>query len=122
MEDAQVRVEEAQVRRERPVGARCDACHARKAQVRRSRDGLLTICATCARGVDVTLSDVDEAIVTVVGRAPADERRNLSRRLLARQAMHARRRARRGERPGARKTTVASAEPQEVLNGRPRQR
>jgi glycosyltransferase involved in cell wall biosynthesis len=83
-----------QPRRARPPGARCDACHERKAHVQRTRDGLLTVCRACARGVDVTVSDAAEAIGAVVSRAPASERRALQRRLLARHAMHAGRRQR----------------------------
>lgn len=82
-------------RRARPSGGRCDACHERKAHVRRSRDGLLTVCSTCARGIDVSLSDVEQAIANVVGRAPPDERRTLTRRLQARQGIHSTRRNRR---------------------------
>ena len=59
-----------------------------------SRDGLLTVCASCARGIDVSLIDIEEAISSVVARAPASERRKLTRRLQARQAMHAARRER----------------------------
>src|SRR5205823_8526794 len=41
-------------RRTRPAGGRCDACHERKTHVHQSRDGLLTVCSTCARGIDVS--------------------------------------------------------------------
>jgi hypothetical protein len=60
--------------------------------VHQSRDGLLTVCSTCARGIDVSSQDAETAIANVVGRAPAAERRTLSRRLAARQAMHTTRR------------------------------
>src|SRR5437764_4438872 len=79
-------------RRERPAGGRCDACHERKTHVYHSRDGLLTVCSTCARGIDVSSQDAETAIANVVGRAPAAERRTLGRRLAARQAMHTTRR------------------------------
>jgi hypothetical protein len=82
-------------RRARPLGARCDACHERKQRVQRSRDGLLTLCATCARGVDLRLTDATEALAAVVSRAPAVERRKLARRLHARQLIHAARGERR---------------------------
>jgi glycosyltransferase involved in cell wall biosynthesis len=93
--------DEPRPRRVRPAGGRCDACHERKAHVRRSRDGLLTVCSTCARGIDVTLSDVEQAITNVVGRAPANERRMLTRRLQARQVIHTARRDRRTRPPVA---------------------
>lgn len=76
-------------RRPRPAGARCDACHARQSDVQRSRDGLVTVCKRCARGVDLANSDAAEAIAAVAGRAPIAERRALSRRLLARRTLHA---------------------------------
>ena len=82
------------VRRPPPPGARCDACHARKSRVQRSRDGLLTICRGCARGAELTGSDSGEAIEAIVSRAPAAERRSLTRRLVARQTTHAARRER----------------------------
>jgi glycosyltransferase involved in cell wall biosynthesis len=81
-------------RRARPAGGRCDACHERKARVHHSRDGLLTVCSACARGIDISSQDAEMAITNVVGRAPAAERRTLSRRLAARQAMHTTRRER----------------------------
>ena len=84
-----------QTRRPRPSGARCDACHARRPHVQLSRDGLLTICRGCARGVDLATIDAGEAIAAVASRAPAAERRSLTRRLLARRTMHAARRERR---------------------------
>jgi glycosyltransferase involved in cell wall biosynthesis len=84
-----------QPRRPRPSGARCDACHARRSHVQRTRDGLVTVCGRCARGVDLATSDAGEAIAAVASRAPAGERRALTRRLLARQAMHEARRERR---------------------------
>jgi hypothetical protein len=83
-----------QPRRPRPVGGRCDACHERGARVVRSRDGLLTVCTRCARGVDVPNSDSADAIAAVVNRAPIAERRVLMRRLLARRALHTARRDR----------------------------
>ena len=89
-----------QPRRTRPVGGRCDACHERKAHVHHSRDGLLTVCSTCARGIDVSSQDAETAIANVVGRAPAAERRTLRHRLAARQAMHTTRRERASPRPG----------------------
>jgi len=33
-----------------------DACHTRQSNVQRSRDGLLTVCGQCARGVDLPTS------------------------------------------------------------------
>jgi hypothetical protein len=60
----------------------------------------LTVCSTCARGIDVSSQDAETAIANVVGRAPAAERRTLSRRLAARQAMHTARRERTSSRPG----------------------
>ena len=90
----------AKPRRPRPVGARCDACHERQAVVRRSRDELLTICQACARGVDVALTDARQGIAAVVNRAPAAERRALTRRLTARLMTHAARRERRGRPTG----------------------
>jgi glycosyltransferase involved in cell wall biosynthesis len=84
-----------QPRRPRPPGARCDACHARHSNVQRSRDGLVTVCGQCARGVDLATSDAGDAIAAVASRAPARERRALTRRLLARQTMHEARRERR---------------------------
>ena len=87
--------EQTQARRPRPSGARCDACHARRAHVQHSRDGLLTVCRGCARGVELATSDAGEAIAAVASRAPAAERRSLTRRLLARRTMHAARRERR---------------------------
>lgn len=83
------------LRRPRPQGARCDACHARRSPVQRSRDGLVTICGRCARGIDVATSDSGEAIAAVASRAPVDERRALTRRLLARRTIHEARRSRR---------------------------
>ena len=87
--------EQIQARRPRPSGARCDACHTRRSNVQHSRDGLLTVCRGCARGVDLATSDAGEAIAAVASRAPAAERRSLTRRLLARRTMHAARRERR---------------------------
>jgi hypothetical protein len=81
-------------RRPRPAGARCDACHERRPRAHRTRDNLLTVCTTCARGVDVASSSAGEAIAAVVSRAPAAERRALTRRLSARQLLHTQRRAR----------------------------
>jgi glycosyltransferase involved in cell wall biosynthesis len=86
-------------RRTRPAGGRCDACHERKAHVHHSRDGLLTVCSTCARGIDVSTEDAETAIANVVGRAPAAERRKLNRRLAARQTLHTTRRERTRPRP-----------------------
>ncbi|HLZ28866.1 MAG TPA: hypothetical protein VKV73_16235 [Chloroflexota bacterium] len=77
-----------QPRRPRPSGARCDACHERGARVVRSRDGLVTVCTRCARGADVSTNDSAEAIAAIVNRAPLVERRVLTRRLLARRALH----------------------------------
>jgi hypothetical protein len=88
-------------RRLRPAGARCDACHERKPHVRRSRDGLLTVCAQCARGADISICLVEAAITDVVDRAPRGERRTLRRRLEARQAMHSARRERKRLHVGA---------------------
>jgi glycosyltransferase involved in cell wall biosynthesis len=88
-EDMLVRAGNVQGRRPRPAGGRCDACHARQPNVQRSRDGLLSVCKQCARGFDVQKSDAAEAIVALADRAPTAERRALSRRLLARQTMHA---------------------------------
>jgi glycosyltransferase involved in cell wall biosynthesis len=82
------------LRRARPAGARCDACHTRQSHVQRSRDGLLTICKPCARGVDLATTDAAEVIAAVASRTPSGERRALTRRLLARQTMHAARRDR----------------------------
>jgi hypothetical protein len=82
-------------RQPRPPGARCDACHARHSHVQRSQDGLLTVCRPCARGVDLSNSDASDAIAAVTSRAPATERRALTRRLLARRTMHLGRRERR---------------------------
>jgi len=84
-----------QVRRPQPPGARCDACHARQARVQRSRDGLLIVCRTCARGIELAARDAADVIADVAERAPAGERRALSRRLLARRTMRAARRERR---------------------------
>src|SRR5579871_4036646 len=75
-------------RRPRPAGARCDACHVRRTSSLQTRDGLLTVCNACARGVDIVASDAIEAISTIVQRAPVRERRTLNRRLVARRAMH----------------------------------
>jgi glycosyltransferase involved in cell wall biosynthesis len=86
--------EPVELRRARPAGARCDACHTRQSHVQRSRDGLLTICKPCARGVDLTTTDAAEVIAAVASRAPVGKRRALTRRLLARRAMHAGRRDR----------------------------
>jgi glycosyltransferase involved in cell wall biosynthesis len=83
------------LRRQRPPGARCDACHMRRSHVQRSRDGLLSVCKECARGVDLATSDAGEVIAALASRAPTAERRALRRRLLARQTMHAARRERR---------------------------
>jgi len=85
--------QDIQLKRPRPPGARCDACHARQSHVQRSQDGLVTICRQCARGVDLRTSDADAAIAAVASRAPARERRALTRRLLARQTLHRGRRA-----------------------------
>jgi len=87
--------EPSQTGRARPPGARCDACHARRSHVQRSRDGLVTVCRQCARGADLATSDAEEAIAAVASRAPAAERRALTRRLLARRTIHAARRERR---------------------------
>jgi glycosyltransferase involved in cell wall biosynthesis len=89
-------------RRARPAGARCDACHTRKMHVQRSRDGLVSICKSCARGVDLATTDAAEAIAAVASRAPAGERRALNRRLLARRTMHAARRDRKSLSPAGR--------------------
>jgi hypothetical protein len=88
-------------RRPRPPGGRCDACHQRQPRVQRTRDELITICSACARGVDVAAVDAGAAIMAVVGRSPAGERRQLERQLRARLEMHAARRARRPSRPAA---------------------
>jgi glycosyltransferase involved in cell wall biosynthesis len=90
--------QDIQPRRPRPSGARCDACHGRRSHVQRSLDGLVTVCSQCARGVDLATSDASEAIAAVASRAPAGERRALTRRLLARQMMHEARRERRDPR------------------------
>jgi hypothetical protein len=87
--------EPVQLRRPRPPGARCDGCHTRRPHVQRSHDGLLTVCNQCARGVDVKTSDATEAIAALAARAPADERRALTRRLVARVTMHQGRQERR---------------------------
>jgi glycosyltransferase involved in cell wall biosynthesis len=87
--------EPVKTRRHRPAGARCDACHTRQARVQRSQDGLVTICRPCARGADLTSADASDAIEAVVSRAPAAERRALTRRLVTRQTMHQTRRERR---------------------------
>jgi glycosyltransferase involved in cell wall biosynthesis len=79
----------------RPIGARCDACHKRQSRVQRSRDGLVTVCRQCARGVEVSLTDANDAIAAVASRAPRAERRALTRRLLARQTIHQARQQRR---------------------------
>ena len=63
--------------------------------MQRSRDGLLTVCRQCARGVDLPNTDATEVVDAVTSRAPAAERRAMSRRLLARQTMHHVRRERR---------------------------
>jgi hypothetical protein len=68
-------------RRTRPAAGRCDACHERKAHVHQSTQ------------------DAETAIANVVGRAPAAERRTLSRRLAARKAMHTTRREHTPPRP-----------------------
>ena len=81
-------------RRARPAGARCDACHTRQPRVQRSRDCLLSICKPCARGVELETTDAAEVIAAVASRAPSGERRALTRRLVARQNMHAARRDR----------------------------
>ena len=86
-------------RRPRPTGARCDACHERGARVLKSRDGLLTVCTRCARGIDLSNHDSADAIAAVVNRAPIGERRVLMRRLLARRALHTARKERK-LRPG----------------------
>jgi glycosyltransferase involved in cell wall biosynthesis len=82
-------------RRARPHGARCDACHTRRSHVQLSRDGLLAVCRQCARGAEVNTFDAEEAIATVVSRAPVAERRALTRRLAARQTLHQQRREQR---------------------------
>jgi hypothetical protein len=69
-------------------------------RVQRTRDGLVTICHPCARGVDVATSDAGAAIAAVVSRSPAAERRRLERHLRARLSMHAARRERRPSRAG----------------------
>ena len=86
--------EPVELRRARPAGARCDACHTRQPRVQRSRDGLLSICKPCARGVELATADAEEVIASVASRAPAGERRALTRRLLARRTMHVARRDR----------------------------
>lgn len=86
--------EPVDLRRARPSGARCDACHTRQSHVQRSRDGLLTICKSCARGVDLAKTDAAEVIAAVATRTPSGERRALTRRLVARRTMHAERRDR----------------------------
>jgi hypothetical protein len=88
-------------RRPPPKDARCDACHERGARVKRTTDGLLAVCAACARGVDVSAGDSTEAIAALALRAPAGERRTLTRRLLARRSMHTARRERRVRIPHA---------------------
>ncbi len=95
MVDEYLELYERLLRRPPSRGARCDACHVRRTHVQRSRDGLVTVCARCARGVDLATSDAREAIAAVASRAPAAERRALSRRLLARRTMHEARRERR---------------------------
>jgi hypothetical protein len=67
----------------------------RQARVQRSRDGLVTICRPCARGADLTRVDASDAIAAVVSRAPAAERRALTRRVVTRQTLHQTRRERR---------------------------
>ena len=89
---------QARSRRPRPAGARCDACHERRRRVQRSKDGLLTVCAACARGFDLTSSDAGEVVEAVVSRAPAVERRKLASRLRARQSVHAARSQRKARR------------------------
>ncbi len=75
-------------RRPRPAGARCDACHVRRQSTLQTRDGLLSVCKACARGIEVAQSDAIEAISAIVQRAPERERRMLNRRLVARRTMH----------------------------------
>ena len=86
-----------QLRRPRPVGARCDACHTRQSRVERSRDGLVSVCRRCARGVELATSDATEVIAAIVSRAPGGERRAMTRRLLARRTLHEARRQRKTE-------------------------
>ena len=83
-----------ELRRARPQAARCDACHIRQSRVERSRDGLLSVCRQCARGVEIASGDASEVIESVISRAPAGERRGLSRRLHARRTLHEARRQR----------------------------
>jgi hypothetical protein len=66
--------------------------------VLRTRDGLVTICHACARGVDVATADAGLAIAAVVSRTPATERRRLERQLRLRLSLHAARRERRPKR------------------------
>ena len=84
-------------RQARPPGARCDACHTRHAVVVRSRDGLVTICRQCARGVDLASIDASDAIAAIVSRALPGQCKALSHRLQARQTLHETRRERRRE-------------------------
>jgi glycosyltransferase involved in cell wall biosynthesis len=93
--------ESTSLRRQRPAGARCDACHARQSRVQRTGDGLLTVCRRCARGVDIASGDALEAIAAIAGRTPGREQGALSRRLLARRTMHEQRRRRRAPAGGA---------------------
>ena len=86
--------EVVQPRRSRPPEARCDACHTRQSHVQRSRDGLVSVCRRCARGVEMATSDAAEVIAAVASRAPAGERRAITRRLLARRTLHEARRQR----------------------------
>src|SRR2546423_5067279 len=80
-------LEPAVARRPRPAGARCDACHQLQPQAQRTRDGLLTVCARCARGFEVSTSDANDAIAAVASSAPAAQRRSKHPWLLALQAM-----------------------------------
>ena len=86
--------EAARPRRPLSAVSRCDACHVRRSAVQRSRDGLVSMCGRCARGVEMATSDATEVIEAVASRAPASERRALTRRLLARRTLHAARRER----------------------------
>lgn len=104
-----------QLRRPRPTGARCDGCHERRPHVQRSRDGLLTVCNRCARGVDVTTSDASEVVANLVVRAPSAQRRSLRRRLAARVAMHQSRLDRRQESARSRESGESLATPAPTL-------
>jgi hypothetical protein len=94
-DDGVVEMPEPPRSRRPPPSARCDVCHERGSRVRRTRDELLAVCSACARGVDVSAGDSTEAIAALTRRAPAGQRRVLTRRLLARRSMHLARRERR---------------------------